>query len=131
MKETGRVRIEELRLAGFRAFANARLSLDDLTVLVGRNGAGKSTLIDAFELLREAVTDSLDSALERRGGLRALLHRGPKETSQLAIAVKLRFPADLADSRLHEEPLLFDPTKGDSVVVYGFIVQARPGGMGF
>ena len=43
--ETPRVRIQELRLEGFRAFESARLSLDDLTVLVGRNGAGKSTLL--------------------------------------------------------------------------------------
>ena len=35
MKERARVRIEELRLVGFRAFENARLTLDDMTVLVG------------------------------------------------------------------------------------------------
>jgi len=69
MKADGpRVRIEELRLRGFRAFENARLTLDDLTVLVGRNGAGKSTILDAFEFVREALSDSLENALERRGG---------------------------------------------------------------
>jgi predicted ATPase len=89
--EGARVRIDELRLAGFRAFENARLSLDDLTVLVGRNGAGKSTIIDAFEFLREAMTDGLEAALERRGGLKALLHRGSGHKKRLlGIALKLR-----------------------------------------
>ena len=92
--ERPRVRIEELRLAGFRAFDNARLVLDDLTVLVGRNGAGKSTLIDAFEFLREALTDSLANALERRGGILALAHKGPRPAKRLSIAVKLRVRGD-------------------------------------
>ena len=62
-----RVTLKELRLRNYRAFAGARLVLDDVTFLVGRNGAGKSTLMDAFGFVSEAVTDSLGTALERRG----------------------------------------------------------------
>lgn len=130
MQETGRIRIEELRLTGFRAFENARLSLDDMTVLVGRNGAGKSTLIDAFDFLREALTDSLENALERRGGIRAVLHRGPRAAKRLAIAVTLRLPSELVARYPHIDFLL-DPGKGDTTIAYGFVVQSHPGGMGF
>jgi predicted ATPase len=63
-----RVIIKELRLRNYRAFADARLVLDDITFLVGRNGAGKSTLMDAFSFVSEAVTDSVSTAYERRGG---------------------------------------------------------------
>jgi len=70
-------RIRELRLRNYRAFADARLKLDDVTFLVGRNGAGKSTLLDAFSFLSEAVTDSLATALERRGNLEGVRRRQP------------------------------------------------------
>jgi hypothetical protein len=53
------VKITELRLRHYRAFADTRLLLDDITFLVGRNGAGKSTLMDAMSFVSEAVTDSL------------------------------------------------------------------------
>jgi len=70
MTDSIRVTVEELRLRNFRAFDNARLRLSDLTYLVGRNGAGKSSLLDAIALMQEAVSDSLENALDRRGGVR-------------------------------------------------------------
>jgi predicted ATPase len=124
MKAEGpRVRIEELRLAGFRAFENARLTLDDLTVLVGRNGAGKSTIVDAFEFLREVLTDSLENAVERRGGIQAVLHKGSKAGKRLSIAVKLRvfgdpFGNDFKDDEEHR-------------FFYGFTLQSNAGVKGF
>jgi len=72
MAERMAVTVEEIRLRNFRAFENARLRLSDLTFLVGRNGAGKSSLLDAIALLQEAVSDSLENALDRRGGLNSV-----------------------------------------------------------
>ncbi|WP_295432659.1 AAA family ATPase [uncultured Thiodictyon sp.] len=72
MAERMTVTVEEIRLRNFRAFENARLRLSDLTFLVGRNGAGKSSLLDAIALLQEAVSDSLENALDRRGGLNSV-----------------------------------------------------------
>jgi predicted ATPase len=84
-----RVTIKELRLRNYRAFVDARLDLDDVTFLVGRNGAGKSTLMDAFGFVSEAVTDSLGTALERRGGLESIRRRqhGAGAPSDLSVAV--------------------------------------------
>lgn len=70
-----RPRIRELRLRRFRAFENARLTLNDFTVIVGRNGSGKSTLMEAFDFLQDAVTHSVLTALERRGGINSIVHR--------------------------------------------------------
>ena len=70
-----RPRIRELRLRRFRAFENARLILNDFTVIVGRNGSGKSTLMEAFDFMQDSVTHSVLTALERRGGINAILHR--------------------------------------------------------
>lgn len=130
--EGARVRIDELRLSGFRAFENGRLALDDLTVLVGRNGAGKSTLLDALEFLREALTDGLESALERRGGFLALAHKSPRASKGIAVATKLtvspEFIREVARaSGLHNEVISRDlPAQ----FTYGFRLGLRRGGMG-
>jgi len=124
---------------GFRAFENARLSLGDLTVLVGRNGAGKSTLIDAFEFIRDALTDGLESALERRGGISALMHRGERTRRELAMAVKLRLSSRYVQE-VADEPGLgsayWNPSSGDwdqsdVSVIYGFRIHLKRGGSGF
>jgi predicted ATPase len=83
------IRIRELRLRNYRAFADVRLRLDDVTFLVGRNGAGKSTLLDAFSFISEALTDSLGTALERRGNLEGVSRRqaGKDTKSDVSIAV--------------------------------------------
>jgi len=93
MQEQVEVEVKEIRLRNFRAFENARLTLSDLTFLVGRNGAGKSSLLDAVELLRDALTGSLTNALDQRGGIhkvRRVTAEGEGELT-LGIAVVLRF----------------------------------------
>lgn len=94
------IKLKSLQLRNYRAFSNACLDLSDLTVLVGRNGAGKSTLLDAFDFLREAMTDSLVVALERRDGLAGLRKRrtGKGAPQDLAVVLNLtmgkgNFPA--------------------------------------
>jgi predicted ATPase len=88
--------VEELRLLNYRAFGAARLRLADLTFLVGRNGAGKSSLLEAVALLREAVTDNLENALDRRGGLLKVRRLAADSESAarlgVAIVLSLRLP---------------------------------------
>ncbi|KFA89054.1 AAA family ATPase [Archangium violaceum] len=133
MSDSARVHIEELRLSGYRAFENARLQLDDLTVLVGRNGAGKSTLIDALEFVRDALSDSLANALERRGGIRALLHHGAREAKELAVALRLRLPGQYLHEVWRRTELSVDQTylEEGAIVTYGFRIGSRRGGLGF
>jgi predicted ATPase len=97
MSERIQVTLEELRLLNFRAFGTARLRFSDLTFLVGRNGAGKSSLLDAIELLREALTDNLENALDRRGGIlkvrRVSAALGRPSRLGIAVVFALRFPS--------------------------------------
>lgn len=109
-----KARIEEIRLQNFRAFENARLSLADLTFLVGRNGAGKSSLLDAVEFFREALTDSLPNALNRRDGFEAVFRKGaPMLLNPMGLAVVLRVPLAGRDVR----------------VLYGFELWPGPEGI--
>lgn len=105
MNDSVRVIVEEIRLREFRAFENARLVLSDLTFLVGRNGAGKSSLLDAVDLLREAVSDSLENALDRRGGLQKVQRtrsgRGRKPQMGIAIVFRIVFPGNRQTKALY------------------------------
>jgi predicted ATPase len=96
MTDSLRVIIEGLRLRNFRGFENVNLMMSDLTFLVGRNGAGKSSLLDAMDLLREAVSDSLENALDRRGGLQKVQTfkpgRGKKPAMGIALLFRIVFP---------------------------------------
>jgi len=95
-----KARIEEIRLQNFRAFENARLSLSDLTFLVGRNGAGKSSLLDAIELMREALTDSLPNALDRRNGLVGIKRKTADADAPVGIAILLHLDLGLRSVRV-------------------------------
>jgi predicted ATPase len=112
-----RIVVKELRLRNYKAFADARLILDDVTFLVGRNGAGKSTLMDAFSFISEAVTDSLATALERRGNLDGIrLRQSPKEPPRdVSVAVCL----EVSDAH------------GSSRLLYGFQIGRDPGSSGY
>lgn len=115
MAESVSVTVEEIRLKKFRAFDNARLALSDLTFLVGRNGAGKSSLLDAFDLLRESVSDSLENALDRRGGLQKVQCVRPNGSVGYAMGLSIVFGIDFHGTRKTE-------------AVYGFEIQNAPKG---
>jgi predicted ATP-dependent endonuclease of OLD family len=87
VKKLSHVELRELRVRHYRAFADARLILDDVTFLVGRNGAGKSTLMDSLSFVSEAVTDSLTTALERRGGLEGIRQKQPGRGARYDVSI--------------------------------------------
>jgi predicted ATPase len=115
MSESIQVTVEEIRLQNFRAFENARLQLSDLTFLVGRNGAGKSSLLDAVDLLRQSTSESLENALDGRGGLTKVrrLRGGPGPDSPMGVAIVFSI-ALLGDRKIR--------------ALYGFEVQGEPKG---
>ncbi len=130
--------IDELRLAGFRALADTRLELGDITVLIGRNGAGKSTLIDALEFVRDALADSLENALERRGGFASIRRQGADANhGDVLLAVQLNIFSDdireVAEAMGEPFPdVVFPiPSAPEVPALYGFRLAARKGGKGF
>jgi predicted ATPase len=127
------IQIDELRLIGYRAFENARLEIEPLTVLVGRNGAGKSTLIDALEFVGDALSDSLENALERRGWLRALQHRGSQSKPSLTVAINLRMSSQHVREVSERTGLALEEGAPPSDVgaMYGFRLAPVRGGAGF
>ena len=70
-------RISSLRYRNLMSFADERLTLDDLVVLVGPNGAGKSNFVEGLRFLRDALTIGLDSAITKRGGIDLIRRKLP------------------------------------------------------
>jgi len=58
-----------LILKRFRSIPAATVTFDNPTFLVGRNGSGKSNFRDALDFLPEAMSSSLQSVFDRRGGI--------------------------------------------------------------
>ena len=85
-------KLHSIALSGFRSLASEEIVLDNPTFLVGQNGAGKSNLADAFSFIAEAMTSPLLTVFDRRGGFRAVAHRGLLRESQegLGIVVELQ-----------------------------------------
>jgi len=75
--------LRRLSLKGFKSIKEMDLELRPLNVLIGANGAGKSNLVSFFKMLNEMMGGRLQQYIGTAGHARALLHYGPKVTSQL------------------------------------------------
>jgi predicted ATPase len=60
--------LRRVRIRGYKSIAFCDVTLEPLTVLVGRNGAGKSNFLDALAFLRDAMDVSVTEAVKRHGG---------------------------------------------------------------
>src|SRR3954447_21428619 len=67
--------LRRVRIRGYKSIAFCDVTLEPLTVLVGRNATGKSNFLDALAFLRDAMTSGVAEALKRRGGVRGVICR--------------------------------------------------------
>jgi predicted ATPase len=67
--------LRRVRIHGYRSIAFCDVTLEPLTVLVGRNGSGKSNFLDALAFLRDVVVAGPTDAVMRHGGWRSLYCR--------------------------------------------------------
>lgn len=80
--------ITRLRLENYKSIRSCDVALGPLTILVGPNGSGKSNVLDALAFLAEALAGTPAQAIERRGGLREILHRDPEPAGPMSIEVE-------------------------------------------
>ena len=83
------MQLESIAIKNYRLFRDVTLSnLPRLAVVVGANGSGKSTLFDVFTFLKDALTQNVAAAVQRRGGFGELVSRD--STGPIAITVRFR-----------------------------------------
>lgn len=90
----GPVRVCGVGATNFRAFREFTFRPHPLTAIVGANAAGKSSVIDLFRFVSDSLRLSLYTALERRGGLRAVRHTSPTRPRNCRIWIELEYQAE-------------------------------------
>ncbi len=84
----------------YRSLADIRLDdLGPLTLLVGPNAVGKSNIIDALRFLRDLVTEGLDHAVSKRGGIGVIRQHDPSRPYQISIWIRYVLPSEDGISR--------------------------------
>jgi predicted ATPase len=91
---TARARVCRIGAKNFRAFRSVELEPGNLTAIVGPNAAGKSSVIDLFRFLADSLSLSLYTALERRGGIKAVRHTSPTHPRNCQIWIELAYDDD-------------------------------------
>jgi predicted ATPase len=102
-----------VRIRGYKSIAFCDVTLEPLTILVGRNATGKSNFLDALAFLRDATSYNLSEAINRRGGMSSLLCRAI-DADRFSIEVE----------SLHHH----DPSNQDFRLEYRLEIPLHPGG---
>jgi predicted ATPase len=74
-------RIKSVEITNFKSLADVRVELEPFTVFVGPNASGKSNFIDALAFVQDCLANSVEAALNRRGGWRHVINRAKYLTS--------------------------------------------------
>jgi predicted ATPase len=90
----GPIRVCAAGATNFRSFREVTFRPGDLTAVVGANAAGKSSVIDVFRFISDSLRLSLYTAIERRGGIRAVRHISPTRPRNCRIWIELEFAND-------------------------------------
>ncbi len=80
--------IDRVVLRNYKSIGYCDVRLRPLTYLVGHNGAGKSNFVDALHFVRDALFNSLDSALNERGGINEVRRRSGGHPTHFAIRIR-------------------------------------------
>ena len=60
--------LRRVRIRGYKSIEFCDVTLEPLTVLVGRNASGKSNFLDALAFLRDVLNQGATSAVTEHGG---------------------------------------------------------------
>jgi predicted ATPase len=81
--------VRRVRLSNYRSIATCDVALGPLVFLVGRNGSGKSNFLDALHLVADGLRETLDFALERRGGIAEIRKRSKTRPCDVSVELEL------------------------------------------
>jgi predicted ATPase len=82
-------RISQVQIQGYKSIERAVVDLEPFTAFVGPNGAGKSNFLDALAFVQDCLSQSLEQALEARGGAGGVLSRFRENGQSRSLGIRL------------------------------------------
>jgi len=79
------MKLDRIKVKGFKSIREMNLELRPLNILIGANGAGKSNFIAVFKLLNQMMQGNLQVFVAQSGGADSLLYFGQKVTDIIQI----------------------------------------------
>src|ERR1700685_3972801 len=67
--------LRRVQIRGYKSIAFCDVTLEPLTILVGRNASGKSNFLDALAFLRDCMEVGIGQAVKVRGGWDKIVSR--------------------------------------------------------
>src|SRR5215470_5501075 len=86
------MKINSLEIEGFRSFKKATWKPGNLNIIIGANGTGKSNLLRFISLISVAAEGGMAAAIQREGGMGAILWNGKASSVKFALNVISRDP---------------------------------------
>jgi predicted ATPase len=92
--------LRRVRIRNYKSIAFCDVTLEPLTILVGRNASGKSNFLDALGFLRDVLVSGVHHAVKAHGGREAVFYKG-------ATGEPLEIEVEVENHSPDEEPLTF------------------------
>jgi len=104
------MKLDQIKIKGFKSIKEADIELGDLNVLIGANGAGKTNFISLFKLLNKMIEGNLQKHITQGSGAENFLFFGSKTTDRIELFLKFanngyeaKFYQDNSDRLIFEE----------------------------
>jgi predicted ATPase len=88
--------LNRVLLRNYKSIGHCDVRLGPLTYFVGANGSGKSNFLDALHFVRDALTGSLDNALNERGGIGEVRRRSSGHPNNFGMRLEFNLPTGQA-----------------------------------
>ena len=105
--------LRRVQIRGYKSIAFCDVTLEPLTILVGRNASGKSNFLDALAFVRDAMATNIPEAVKRHGGWHSMLSRHAADK-------QISFEFEVA---------ITHPDMGEVVAIYGFVLHVERSGV--
>jgi predicted ATPase len=80
--------LKRVQIRNYKSIAFCDVTLEPLTLLVGRNGSGKSNFLDALDFLAELMDNGVSDLIDSRGGWSEVY---PKATAKGSVEFRIDF----------------------------------------
>ena len=97
----------------YKSIQHCDVKLGPLTFLVGRNGSGKSNFLDALQFVSDALNNTLEQAVKKRGGINEIILRAKSPCAYFVLSLTFR----LGDGRECVYEIRIAPSSDDGFEV--------------